>query len=561
MPFIIRDLINGRAKPLSVKPTDLVQQAIELMTEHNYSQLPVVDDAERPQGMITGDSVLRALGYFNITLSNLRVSHALTKADIHRDDDDLFEVLDDLQNSYAVLIVDNNQKLKGIFTGFDAAEYFRRRAEDMMLVEDVETMLREYILSTFTDSAGTLDRDALDAFVNNTVKPPKAFEKLTLYNYIELFVHKDRWKDYGSSIGLEAEVVGELLHGVRNSRNTLAHFRDELTAKQRDQLRFCADWLARHQPVSPAVTLTTKSVTTGVPVLEAPILGTADVVLEAVTAHGESTVVSPSVTPAAPEPSPAEEEQASDSRYTPLANYLQSQPADIDAVELTLAAIEKIIDDQLPPSARRHRSMWANDLSRPQARQWIDAGWRVSRVDLDEERIIFVRNKEYERAYLTFFATLESELELASPGMFSFMPSNGRYYLGLGTVAIATKNIASFFCAFTRTKRFRVELSIDTHDQRTTKQIFDALYERKERIEEEIGEKLSWERMNDSRPSRIARYYPGTINDTTGALANLRARAIEAARRVVPVLRRHIAEVVPTVLGVPVVNTTAETRR
>ncbi|NTV65423.1 MAG: DUF4268 domain-containing protein [Oscillochloris sp.] len=605
MPFLIKDLIEGRPRPLACAVDAPAQDALAMMIEHDYSQLPVVDATNHPLGMVSSDSLLRALHYFGITLQKLRVSHGLIKTSKYHPEDDLFELLDALRDSYAALIVDSDECLVGIVTSYDATEYFRRRSEDVMLVEDVETTIREYILAAFTDASGDLKRDDLDAFVTETLsdnrdlrtrfskaiatytagdqtgKPQvdqarlneafkqfaakgqqRAFEDLTLANYVALLTRKDRWDFYAPTFGLEPSALFSVLDEVRKIRNGLAHFRGEISTRQRDLLRFCSDWLARHQPTMPTtVALVATSITAGAPILDQPILGTS-VTTQAANSGSAHGVVHDSIALSeAPQPPDAEEGQSSDSRYVPLARFLQSQPSDADAVELSFAAIEEIIGEQLPASARRHRSMWANDpISRPQARQWLNAGWRVSGANLDAERIVFTRNKEHERAYLTFFAALQAELEQAAPGMFQFMPSNGRYYLGLGTVSIPTKNIASFFCSFTRTKRFRVELVIDIRDEHTTKQIFDALADRKAQIEDEIGEKLSWERMEDNRPSRIARYYSGTIKDTTGALSNLRARAVEAARRFVPVLRTHMAEVVPGVLGAPVVDTAAEPR-
>lgn len=605
MPFLVKDLLEGRPKPVGCQIDDPAQDALSLMIEHDYSQLPVVDAKNRPLGMVSSDSLLRALHYFGITLQQLRVSHGLVKTSKYHPEDDLFELLDTLRDSYAALIVDSDEALVGIVTSYDATEYFRRRSEDVMLVEDVETTIREYILAAFTDATGAIRRDELDAFVAETLADskdgrarftkalqaylagdgsgkvtidqqrfhtayaqlaakgqPRAFEDLTLANYIALLTRKDRWGFYAPTFGLEPGALYGVLDEVRKIRNGLAHFRGEISTRQRDLLRFCSDWLARHQPAAPTtVALAAKSIITGAPTLDSPMLGTTETALESgrVAAHsprgdGSSPIEEPP-------PSAEEEVGSGDSRYISLARYLQGQPADVEAIELTFTQIEELIGDPLPPSARRHRAAWANDpASRPQAQQWLDAGWRVSRANLDEERIIFVRNKEYERAYMTFFNALQAELEQAAPGMFTLTSSNGRYYLGLGTVAIPAKNFASFFCAFTRTRRLRIEILIDTRDQGTTKQIFDALSDRRAQIEDEVGEKLSWERMDGSRPSRIARYYAGTISDPPGALSNLRARAAEAARRFVPVLRKHLAEVVPGVLGAAVVDMPTEPR-
>jgi hypothetical protein len=50
---------------------------------------------------------------------------------------------------------------------------------------------------------------------------------------------------------------------------------------------------------------------------------------------------------------------------------------------LRFQEIESIIGARLPPSAYKHREWWSNqsDVShRPQARSWIDAGFKVDMV-------------------------------------------------------------------------------------------------------------------------------------------------------------------------------------
>lgn len=56
----------------------------------------------------------------------------------------------------------------------------------------------------------------------------------------------------------------------------------------------------------------------------------------------------------------------------------------------TFSEIEEVMKSKLPPSAAKFSSWWAN---RPvaQGRIWLSAGWRVANVDLEEQRVTFVR--------------------------------------------------------------------------------------------------------------------------------------------------------------------------
>jgi CBS domain-containing protein len=164
-------------------------EALSRMIEHDFSQLPIVDDAGKPNGMITPDSILRALNNFGVGLDQLLVGHARVKADIFRDDSDLFELLDRLRDTYAVLIVDGTGCLTGIVTNFDTAEYFRRRAEDMMLVEDVESLLKDYIQAAYKKSEDEIDEarlaEAVQRITYSGTEQRETFER-ALIHYLTL---------------------------------------------------------------------------------------------------------------------------------------------------------------------------------------------------------------------------------------------------------------------------------------------------------------------------------------------------------------------------------------
>lgn len=79
MPFTVQQLIESYQEPVTVSPRDPAQKALALMVEHDFSQLPVVDENNKPLGIVSGDSIIRALNNFGIPLAELHVSHAIVK--------------------------------------------------------------------------------------------------------------------------------------------------------------------------------------------------------------------------------------------------------------------------------------------------------------------------------------------------------------------------------------------------------------------------------------------------------------------------------------------------
>jgi hypothetical protein len=59
-------------------------------------------------------------------------------------------------------------------------------------------------------------------------------------------------------------------------------------------------------------------------------------------------------------------------------------------LSMSFAEIEQIIGARLPPSARQREEWWANSPSgHSQARAWMRANYRASRIDLKNERVDF----------------------------------------------------------------------------------------------------------------------------------------------------------------------------
>ncbi|BDG02836.1 DUF4268 domain-containing protein [Anaeromyxobacter oryzae] len=555
MPATVSDLVQGKAPPLTIAPGESLATALAEMSENDYSQLPVAGPDRRPIALLTIDSVGRALRHFGVVPSALRVLDAMDEFFERCDtEDELLDVLDALQRSSAVLVLTPQQELTGILTSFDAMEFFRRRAQDIMVVQDIEETIKDFVLSAFRREDDSLDQasltTAIEAITPSNAKlrgpfrkaihaflsarnvaagpddealltrtfnenlasrdPAKTFEQLTLNDYIELLLHEARWGAYGPAFGIERDALRRLLVSVRNTRNDLAHFRTDIADRQRDELFFCKEWLARHEDALKAAVTQQRSGRT--PAAKPP----------------------PPTKPVEPrpsgEPGPPMETLGDvdiESRYAALGATLRSNTTD-DRVVLKFSDVEKILGAPLPASARQYRAWWSNnERGHVQAKQWIDAGWHVAEVSTREQYVTFIRTPERQAAYRRFFDGLTATLGTV-PGFPPQRPPSGVSWHVVANAPESGPRMGMFVVSFARAGQLRVELYIDAGDQKETKGLFDAMLRRRAELEAGVGEPLSWERLDGRRASRIALYYPGAVLD---ADETLQAKAASAMVR------------------------------
>lgn len=543
MLFTVEDLIADAPPVVAVEPNDAVITAHRRMLENDYSQLPVADRHGNSLGKaVTFRGILNALSGLGTTLDKLIVDDVMVPAREVRVDADLLTILDDIQDESFLLIVDAERQLKGIITTFDTTAHFRRYAEDLMVVEDVETMLREAIRALYTDKQVSeeiqkvVDKKyvALEGFkrglaeyaakigfplkeIDETLageafsiisqETPKDFEKLTFNELAELLLRHPNSPRPALADGVRE--LRRLLHAVRDTRNDLAHFRGEIVQEKRENLRYCSDWLSRHLPNAKEVT--DKMSTASDEVLAKP-------------APTEEKVESPN-----DEPIPA-----GDSTYAGLAVFLNAQPSQISSKTLSFDEVENIIQYKLPKSARAHRAWWANNPSHPQAAQWLDVGWRAQSINMNNERVTFARIAEREEAYIYFFNAVMNRLRSDNTFPLKNISPQGASWHIFADFLFGKPNTACLNASFTRHKMLRVEVYLDCADAAETKRVFDLLYSHRESIEQNLAD-LSWERMDEKRASRIAIYTAGSITGEPVALdrlANWAATTVLALYRV-----------------------------
>ncbi len=463
MLFPLSRLVGERGKPLCVKQDQSIREALALMVGNDYSQLPVVSETGELLGLISAEGISR--GYFHsagaVSWLDLPVDHCLAPAATLTADRDIFEALDFLKDVYAIVIVEDSHPT-GILTNYDMAHFFRDLTEDMLVVEDIETSLRQLVQATLqTETA--LNTALIAEFgqeKENPGTPKKDFEELTFGNLLYLVANETNWPKLEAALG-PRELFWSYMDQVRQHRNQLMHFRGRLDPIQHDLIETAHHWLERRpRPVQPKM---------------------AEVKTEDLRAAEHRRAVTGT------------------GRYDPLQEFLRTKRMEgQQSLGLKFQDIDGLLGEELPQSAREHRAWWANHYGNPQAKAWLAAGWLVDNVDQSLQEVSFRQSRSAH--YPVIFGELLRRLKLARPGItnatkaplqnwMSFSPGRSGFWAGW---------------VLPREPVLRVELSIDGGNKQENKARYDALYAQKDAVEEAIGTSLDWDRLDDRQGCRIS---------------------------------------------------------
>lgn len=549
MTVLIEHLLNNKSPIISVTPTDSLEYAVSLMVEHDYTQLPVYENGQliKPAKFVTSHAITRATRIFNSGLNQLRVSDALVEARTVQIDDDLFSKMNDILLSEAVIVLNSHDEVQGILTNYDTTQYFRSRAEDLILIEDIETTLKDHLrsvlggdeenpdsplqqainaLSNPTDTIKEKCKNAFRRFcAQNQINPTqletdyviqipfqnnrgtKKFSDLTLGDYINLALARETWDKLNPQFGIEKDAFKNMMEGVRKTRNKLMHFNPDILAVERDGLRFCANWFKNHQPpVNPEIE---KEIDKPAHSIQATENVGFEPNQDELDLEEDNT----------PEQELEEfESKQTDNKYAPLALYLIKSKE--DRITLSFDEIEDIIQDKLPAAAREHRSWWANDKnSHVQSKQWLKAGRRVASINFNEEKVVFANTKESGWAYIDFFSRMTQILnEKYADFPLSKSRPNGKQWHVLATLPSGHLRL---IVSFASKNRLRLELYIDKGNEAENLSVFHHLKSFQNEIEQALGYELEWEELPGKKACRIAVYTQGSIKNSEEDLARI----------------------------------------
>jgi CBS domain-containing protein len=498
MLFPVRQLIEGLGKPECIAKTATIQEALALMIKKDYSQLPILKEDGSILGMVSEQSIIK--GYFhtggNVSLMQLHVNDCMERPHIISPDSDIFEALDLLKNFYAIIVVEDRKPL-AVLTNYDTTHYFRDFSEGLILVEDIEVSLRSLIEITFTDQRTY--REALQKILGpHSTNEEENIPELENFTFRDiLLVITKNWPAFEKTLGDRGMFIN-VMEPIREIRNQLAHFRGKIEPIQRDALLNARTWLGNHLPIFKEETAITHIQEQEIKLVKAP---------------------------------------KSSGKYGGMQAWLSEHSIGVNYLSLSFEHIETILGDKLPEFASIHQAWWGNDAqTHPQARAWLQAGFLVESVDLENRRIILRRSRT--PLYQLFYLDLLERIKKIRPGLTRVARVTPQNWLWIANA----KPGFGFYWSFNKKHEFQIELFIEMADTQANKNAFDQLQKNKNDIEQKFGKPLDWQRLDHRKGSRVCFAVPAEITDPEEVLEKVKEFAIENTLRFIDILQPYIGK-------------------
>lgn len=243
----VNKLLPEEQKLSIVRPTTTVGEAIRLMKNSGFAQLPVVENGE-----VLGLFSYRSFASEVVSLDCKKHNPAEMPVEEFMEivgpthfaslNDEFQSIFSRLDKDDAVLI-GKPEQLQGIVTAMDVLWYLYRIAHPYVLVAEIELAIRALIRRAVDDQAfSECIRRSLHHFYEEK-KLPQCIEDMTFKDYVQVIGHGVNWKKYfANGFGGMRERARARLEEIRVLRNDLFHLR-QITLKDHEQLSSYRDWV------------------------------------------------------------------------------------------------------------------------------------------------------------------------------------------------------------------------------------------------------------------------------------------------------------------------------
>jgi predicted transcriptional regulator len=244
----VNSLIPDNQEVLSIEPDSTVAEAVELMSRHGFSQLPV-RVGRRVLGIVSYRSLtlkMLELGKESIDLGQMPVDEFMERGTYFRVSDDITATFPALSQNEVVLIGEP-ERLMGIVTPLDVLQHLHKLSRPFILLAEIELAIRKLILASVT-------HDEMQECIKSTLAQhydpepcPTTVEEMSFNDYVQMIGDGRTWakfyKVFGAKGDWHRKSLRAKLEEVRNMRNIVFHLKRELEPAEVHVLETHRDWL------------------------------------------------------------------------------------------------------------------------------------------------------------------------------------------------------------------------------------------------------------------------------------------------------------------------------
>jgi CBS domain-containing protein len=228
---------------LTVGPDMPASEALKLMEERGYSQVPIVHGGEII-GVFSYRSFSRGVVVAECRThpGTLAVSEYSEKVPFARLNDEFQSVITALNENDIVLVGDDT-KLQAVVTAIDILKYLYDVASPYVLAAEIELAIRA-LIGQCVNPDGLIDcaKTSLSQFYEEG-KLPKTIEAMTVNDYVQIIGDGRNWPRFETTFGGTRQSTRSKLERVRDLRNDLYHFKKSMTSDEYDELVGLREWL------------------------------------------------------------------------------------------------------------------------------------------------------------------------------------------------------------------------------------------------------------------------------------------------------------------------------
>jgi CBS domain-containing protein len=234
---------------LYARPDDPVQDVLELMASHGYSQIPL---RAVPGAEIRGVFSYRSFAQHAIPRQKMRggivalpveafAEQPKPFIDPSQELTEIFDVLD----AKEFALVGTPRDVLALVTATDVLRWLYALSEPFVLFGEIERALRQLVDHRLSASVITeCARRAFGHLYKGRSEPlPTQLHDMSLDELRLLVINGDNWQCLGGVLGPNREWAASQLGGLPNLRNDVFHFRRDLDQEELEQIVQARIWL------------------------------------------------------------------------------------------------------------------------------------------------------------------------------------------------------------------------------------------------------------------------------------------------------------------------------